>query len=188
MHRVHSAAHSKFIHPVPEDAREGAAPASCASRSSSTQHSLILFFRNHYILGEKKALRNLTLQWFACVLRRLRKRMRVRNPVHDCHLVILRWAKLQLLPRHLSFGDIGISFTITKSNSFSIFFLSFFFGGVESDYSGCSDCTNPAVKSKPTKPAPEVYDVVVIGVRKAHGFCFECGALLTIHVCRSRKM
>eukprot|EP00729_Bicosta_minor_P006431 gene6431-13300_t len=31
------------------------------------------------------------------------------------------------------------------------------------DYSGCSDCTNPAVKSKPTKPAPEVYDVVVIG-------------------------
>lgn len=90
MHRVHSATHSKFIHPVPEDAREGAAPASCASRSSSTQHSLILFFRNHYILGEKKALRNLTLQWFACVLRRLRKRMRVRNPVHNCHLVILR--------------------------------------------------------------------------------------------------
>lgn len=53
MHRVHSAAHSKFIDPVPEDAREGAAPASCASRSSSTQHSLILFFRNHYILGEE---------------------------------------------------------------------------------------------------------------------------------------
>lgn len=57
---------------------------------AAARSTLLSYFFEITISWEKKALRNLTLQWFACVLRRKRKRMRVRNPVHDCHFVILR--------------------------------------------------------------------------------------------------